>query len=389
MDLNPRLKNHNTRYNNQEYFLDDIQNEHLGDEKMEFGMVATDMDGTMFRNDLGVLTFIHMLKDPHSWTMHPDEFKAIITPIEYMPVLRLGENGKIPALDSDDCKLFFDLRGDVIDLYKELSKYDDEQDLTIDNPIVNEFACKMIKIDQLVLGMEGIFHLATKGQLLMRTRFLKGRKVRNVRKFVKRMVGDHANGERYEIFSVYDENLGRIEQRVGPERLEPIRFDKQIQIIESIRSVLFSFLQKGVPVRVVTTSLKTITTEVLKNTSYKPLLDQDCDGKQPLCASALSVDEYNFIETGLEKEPVFGEIKVERLKALEQVMAREVIVTVGDSPTNDSPMMRHSIMNGGIVILRGDNYLETRAKFKLFVDSLKIDMCNPDIGKRIFYSTDD
>lgn len=389
METNPILKNHNTDYDGFEYSFSRIRNEYLDDEMLENGLVATDMDGTMFKNDLGMLTSLHMLRTPDAWDIHPDNFKELLTPSVQTSVVNLGLKGYLPALSPKDCQLFLDLRDDLFELYVKIFSYLGEEDLTISDPVVNEFAHKMIALDKLILSMETVFQAATAGQLLMRTRFLKGMTRRNVGKIISLMMENHMNGDRFEELDVHDENKAVSEQRVGSDRLEKISFDKRIHVVSGIRDVIFNLLDDDIPVRVVTTSLQDIAMGVLRGTEYSPILDQSCDGKKPVLASTLTCDRYGVLDSEPDKAPVFGDIKKRILEELQIKMNRRVICAIGDSVNNDSSMMELALGNGGIAIINGETYENTRAKFKPFVDRQRRDLGDPHVGERIFYNSEE
>jgi hypothetical protein len=50
--------------------------------------------------------------------------------------------------------------------------------------------------------------------------------------------------------------------------------------------------------------------------------------------------------------------------------------------------MKLALNNGGIAIINGENYQDTRDKFKPFVDDQRRKLGDPDIGKRVFYITE-
>jgi hypothetical protein len=388
MKPDPILKNHNSDYDDIEYPFSQVRDDFLDDEILEDGLVATDMDGTMFKNDLGMLTSLHMLRTPDAWGIHPDNFKELLTPSVQTSVVNLGLNGYLPALNPKDCQLFLDLRDDLFELYVKIFSYLGKDDLTIADPVVNEFAHKMIALDKLILDMEIIFQAATTGQLLLRTRFLKGMTRRNVGKIISLMMENNNNGDKFEELDVHDENKAISEQRVGSDRLEKISFDKKIHVVGGVRDVIFNLLDDDVPIRVVTTSLQDIAMGVLRGTEYSLILDQSCDGKKPVLASTLTCDRYGVLDSEPDKAPVFGEIKKRILEELQIKMNRKVICAIGDSVNNDSPMMKLALNNGGIAIINGENYQDTRDKFKPFVDDQRRKLGDPDIGKRVFYITE-
>jgi len=60
--------------------LDDVLDEYLPGDVAEQSLVCSDMDGTMFENDIGLLVFLEKLSDPSLWYHSPDRFARILIP---------------------------------------------------------------------------------------------------------------------------------------------------------------------------------------------------------------------------------------------------------------------------------------------------------------------
>jgi len=359
----------------------------LSGDKHERGMVASDMDGTMFRNDLGVLAFVHNLSRPDAWVMKPPLFRKLLLPKAYRSILNLGARGFMKDyLAVSDCELFLDLVEDVDELYKAI--YMSTEKLSIDHPLVNEFARKMYEIDRLVLKMDHIFQEGSDGQLLMRTRFFVDKRPVAIENITSEMMAAYNNGDRSQALGIHDENSDVSEQRVKTDRVPDFDYDKKVVVVRDVRDMIMGLFGDGMPVRVVTTNLKTIAMGVLAASEYSDLLQQDCDGKRPVIASTLEEDEYTTLGPKPDKPPVFGPIKEGILEELQTKMRRDVICVFGDSFSNDTPMMRLAMRNGGIAVAVVKDYKSGRATFKPFVDKMRHELKDPDVGKRMFYAED-
>ena len=88
----PKLLSHNSVYrqdDDYELSFDEIRERYLPDIGSK-DLVASDMDGSMFENDLGILVFLEQLSQPDDWPFDPEEFGQLLVPESYEAVLNLG-----------------------------------------------------------------------------------------------------------------------------------------------------------------------------------------------------------------------------------------------------------------------------------------------------------
>ena len=59
--------------------FDEYADRHLRKNNREGLVLATDMDNTMFANDLGILVFLEKLADPHFWDFDINTFESLVS----------------------------------------------------------------------------------------------------------------------------------------------------------------------------------------------------------------------------------------------------------------------------------------------------------------------
>ena len=346
----------------------------------------------MFRNDLGILVFLEKLSQSPDWNFDPDEFSKLLVPDTYEVILNLALAGQLPAITQQEAQIYLNLRDDCVDLYAAIY-HEEERDLTIEDPLVNEFARKMLEMDRMGMDIEHVFIQGMKGQLLSRTRFFVGQKPRLLAKLTEAAMKSHENGGRYAHFRIHPKSEEVAEQRIGPDELESLNYDKRVVVVQDVRYLIDQLFDKGkgAPVRIVTTNLQGIAKGALQHSVYRNLLDQNCDGKSPVMASKLESNVHGKMGHRFRKMPIFGNIKGKVLRELEPRIKRKVKVAIGDSVSNDASMLSLALENNGIAVIVGRHFEETRAKFKAFVDGengVRRQLADANIGERIFYVED-
>ncbi|MBN2306522.1 hypothetical protein JXD20_00900 [Candidatus Peregrinibacteria bacterium] len=393
----PRFYSHNSVYRQEgedypTYSLDEIQARYLPDIKKD-GIVASDMDGSMFYNDLGIHVFLEQLSQPQGWVKDPGEFARLLTPDSYQVILKMALAGQVKDISREQAEIYVKLRDDCIDLYKAIYAVKRKR-LTIENPLVNEFARKMLELDRMGMEMEQVFMIGNDGQILSRTRFFVEHNPWMVTQITTAAMRSHENGGRYVDLKVYPKNDAVAEQRISEHDLEPLRYDKQIVVVEGTRHIIQNLFDhgNGVPVRIVTTNLKDIAEAAIEASPYyKGLLDQDCDGKSPILASKLVRNDYGKMGQNFWKLPILGGVKGVMLRDLEEKMKRKVRVAIADSPTNDGAMVTLTLRNGGVAFFvrkYQEAFEETRNRFKVLIDGpegVRRSTGDKDVGDRIFY----
>lgn len=319
----------------------------------EEALVATDMDDTMTNGDIGLLVFIYELLDGDFWHLAPTDFDSILLPTIYEKrIQKIAKKSDHPKRQQAD--LIFRLRNDLSRLYRAKKALIDaeikEGDKEPLDQITREFAAKMLAFDRLMMELEGTFISEMNGQLLMRIRFLIGKTQANIdAKMLEIKSSSHPE-------TLDLTNWGKDEKRnVEEEELSPK--DKvastRLKINQQVKEILKIARSKGAAIRVVSTNKAGIVQALVENTPYR---------------NFIHVPQYRHAATNLQTErgvyngrtnatPVFGKEKARKVKDLERKPGsrtrkpRKCLLALGDSITNDGPMLRYALENGGIACI--------------------------------------
>lgn len=113
-----KLTTHATLLRGESSGYDSLLNEVLPhNDLLRQGLLASDMDGTMFKEDLGVLVFVKKLKDPSFWNFTPESFKKLMLPKRYRVLANQGLDGGIENLPASACREILNLTEDLEKLY--------------------------------------------------------------------------------------------------------------------------------------------------------------------------------------------------------------------------------------------------------------------------------
>lgn len=374
------FKDHDTERTGEEVSFEDVVKGLPYADKMDQSLVCTDMDGTLFENDLGVLVFLEKLNDPTLWTFSADRFRDILLPPEYCQVMVLSskEDG-VEGLDSEECFKILTLVDDLVDLYVLQKSFvaSSNNCLSLKNStIVNEFARKMIEFDKYFLKVDGLLSQRPEigGRLLMRVRFLAGKNIKMVadltRKAMRRRKRDTVN------LKVHKSNQEHFRQLIGA--LEDVEFGRVVKEVSQVRRLIQElYLTHGAEIRVITTNLQQIADVALKQSSYDDFIP-----RRSTVGTTLGQKNGFFIPR-VHGHPVIGQEKARMAELLMTKLNRKLQVAIGDS-FSDSEMGMKSLENGGVFVAVGKDYESTRRKFDPVVRRAK-DMRIPNPEKKVLY----
>ena len=371
------VSDYDTESTGQKVLFDDVVKEVLGDEGGE-SLTCADMDGTLFENDLGVLVFLEKLSDPTFWTLSEEQFRSLLLPEKYQRLMNTGAMGEgVEGIDRADCILVLMLWEDIVDLYK-LQKVFVEKDhktMGLEDPLVNEFARKMIEFDKYFMKMDSVLvhRPETNGQLLMRTRFFAGKNQKHVVGLTKKAL-DRRKKDNVTL-AVYPENRLVVDQRV--ENLPDLYCEREVRDVLDIREMIERLvLKNGSEARVVTTNLQQIADTAIMRTSYDEFFRRNS-----AIGSTLKRDDDGTLHPKMSRGPVIGDMKARVASMLMMQTRRRLLVAMGDS-LSDGPMGMLSLSNGGLFVAVGKDYESTRRKFAPLIEAGK-KLGIPNIGKRV------
>ena len=374
------IKTHDSSYRTgKEYSQDELLDEFLPD--INRSIVGADMDGTMFNNDIGVLVFLEKLSDPTFWKFKTSRFKSLLLPIKYRRVFQEGAAGTVSELDQRKCQFILKLWEDICDLYRKQREIlsSNGPKINIHTPIVNEFARKMLAFDRLLIEMERQLISRFQGELLMRTRFFADKGVQDVEELTKKVMERELGDKDAEMdLAVHDANRNEYNQRISAEDLEPIVYNRVVIINLHVAALIKQVFDRGAAVRVITTNIQNNALGAINNSDYSYL-----NHRRTISASSLSMNGDKF-GSKMDGMPIFGPRKVDIAKEIEAAKKRKFKLALGDSFTNDSPMGKYALENGGVFVIVADDYEEARQKFHPIYEELMDDDDN-EVGERIWY----
>jgi hypothetical protein len=373
--------------------LDELLDTYLPDDVAETSLLCADMDGTMFENDIGLLVFLEKLSDPTLWAHSEDRFARLLLPKKYFELLKEGAKGRGGVFEKEDCWIALTLHKDILELYKlqkRKLKYGNGSTLNINSAVVNEFAYKMIALDAIILKLDKIFAGMFDGQLLLRTRHFAAKSKAQVHSLVERVMSrDEDSDDSIVTVNIHEENRKEAKQVLTEDLLRRCRvdnaFDRVVREVEDVRKIIARVVcERDAHGRVVSTNLDLIVQAAIFHSKYQKIL-------RP--AEVIATTQYVPEENGNGVEnrpyrlqakvnglPIFGAQKAEAANRLAATKGLTLRFALGDSNSNDGPMMESALTNYGIAVLVG----KTRAKIiQEFRPLLERTSSFPEISGRI------
>lgn len=353
-------------------------------------VLASDMDGTMFKNDLGILVFLEKLSDPRFWEFEEDRFSMLLLPKGYRRLLNDGKMGMYgDEMPSALCKLGFDLHQDIVRLYALIKKLTQEkrqsEDITLP---VNEFARKMIEFDRIFMKLDNYMSRQMGGQLLMRTRFFAGKEPKDVQRLTEEVMRrTRTDMSRILTLGIHKENAKSARQTVTEETINeahneesPLKaIDRLVVPIDAVRQIIHrAITQIGAHAIVVTANLQGIASTAIDKSTYDFLKEQP--GKKIVIGSRLRTDGKK-LEARMEGKPVIGPQKAREILTYTESHGEELRIAIGDSPTTDGDMMRVCLEKGGrvFIVTRDPEHAIRR-----FENALGLREKSPETQERIY-----
>ncbi|MEK7544665.1 MAG: hypothetical protein AAB551_00885 [Patescibacteria group bacterium] len=389
---------------------DELLDQFVRETSSEFhgqGVLAADMDHTMFDKDLGILVFLEKLSDPHFWDFSPSYFTKLLLPDLYRRLLERGKNGEILNLNPKYCALALDLFNDASSLYNLLHRLKGNGNgsarKVLPPHVVQVFARKMLEFDRLFLIMDRYLSKHTGGQLLLRTRFFAGKAPGQIRDFTKRIF-THTDTSPDPDLSLlmtdeHRESVKCVHQKVDEQRLSDVhgdesslyhRVDRVVHPVWGTHELMRGMVRDlDIPGVVITANLYGIAATALgaSKEHYGFLADQSFhrgDAAEPyVIGTRLRRRTEKQLLPEVDGLPVFGPQKAEEANAFAARRKGSLVAAFGDSPSTDGSLLQSSVEQGGYAFVVGRDFASTCAKFREVFDPLL--KTSADISRRIFY----
>ncbi len=287
-------------------------------------LAATDFDGTLTRDDVGVLIFKETLSKPDFWSFPNRVFRDLLAPVNPSPGNFLSYRELVLRTTMGNIKTSPDVKKNASQLHALFASLETIYAALQKNPddllLREKFSREMIEFDEIVLLLEPFFSNFFGNQIFSRTRFLSGKS------------------------NIDTKGLS----------LETLSAGK-IQINDSIFSIFKELKNRGTISRIVTTNLFSIVREIVSASVLKVIfsesdviatkLRENNTNPTPPFKKQIELSQY------IDGEPVFGKRKVELLKQISVREDRRFSFAAGDSVSNDGPMIAESIKNKGVAII--------------------------------------
>ncbi|MCC7197665.1 hypothetical protein IT413_05755 [Candidatus Peregrinibacteria bacterium] len=374
------LLNHQGEEINAETFADDIKTIHFPNNEYRSVVLASDMDNTMFDNDLGTLVFLEKMDDPKFWHLDIDEFRSLLLPKKYRGLLEKGAEKKVDGLHPPICKLALDLAYDIVNLYEKIRASVAAKRPNGEGKLSEEFARKMIELDRIFVLIDGTLSKNLNGQILMRTRFFAGKNPSAITTLAQKVMHRHpTNIGRRIALNIHDENSRYAEQIVTEDRITQVHgapspyqeIDRYVKPISVVQGIIHEAVQRlRIPAVVATGNLKAIAKTAITESDYSFLLKQKYvrEGEgSAVVGTWLRSGENGTLHPKVEGKPVLWDRKAEEALKFAKARRRDLKIALGDSPSTDGPMLRSSLANGGVAVVVGKDIDSLRRRFEKVV----------------------
>jgi hypothetical protein len=361
---------------------EDITGENFNGSHGNSVIAATDMDGTMFRNDLGPLVFLEKLSDPTFWELEPNEFSKILLPKKYRELLEHGARGFSKDLDPLLCGVTLALARDITNLYDFIHNVIGKNGGKNHQPLIREFARKMMELDRIFVRIDQALSKHLNGEILMRTRFFAGKQPHIIGQLAKRVMQRTVTAvDRYLNLEIREEHRELAGQIVTDEMIneandgEPSPYERIDRVVKPVKDILnftrHAIDEAGIPVIVATGNLKAIAKTAISESDYSFMDEQrfrrrvkSGQERPPLVVGTwLRGEKDGTLHPRVKGKPILGERKKNAVREFAGERRKKVGIAIGDSPTTDGPMLLWALRQGGIAIAVGQDIESVRKKF--------------------------
>lgn len=369
-------------YKGEYVVAEEITGEHLNGSQNRTIIAATDMDGTMFKNDLGPLVFLEKLSDPGFWELEPNEFSKILLPKKYRELLDHGAQGASRDLHPLLCGVALALARDITNLYDLIHNVIGKNGGKNHQPLIREFARKMMEFDRIFVRIDQTLSKHLNGEILMRTRFFAGKQPHIIGQMTKKVMQRTVTAvDRYLHLDIREEHRVLAGQIVTDEMIDEIhdgepspyqRIDRVVKPVkDTLKFIRHAILEAGIPVIVATGNLKAIAKTAISESDYDFMDEQRFrrkvkpgQEKPPLVVGTwLRGEKDGTLHPRVKGKPILGERKKTAVREFAVERRKKLGIAIGDSPTTDGPMLLWALRQEGIAIAVGKDIESTRKKF--------------------------
>lgn len=334
--------------------------------------VSMDWDGTMVEDDTGIQVFLQKLLDPHYWQVEDDaEFARTLFPDSHLALYSRGAMELGSKLDRDKCKYALGLVEDIFHLYVKIKQKVIEGEFVekkpiqerMKDPVLSEFARKMIALDRLSMDMDSELSQELGGTFLLRTRFANKHSLEQIRD-ISKQVWNHV-GEAVSLRVSKDPLLNGRKRKVSYRN--PFLGQNAIErkLCPTVDRRVYEMLHKVTnpndcaQVRVLTTNLQAIPEALIESSVYRRIImtpEQRIRAENPLVhGSKLKLDPTDRTLKAIDKgRPVHGAEKREASRVIANLTGRHSRIAMGDTPSGDLELLLQAVKGSQETYKEGD-----------------------------------
>lgn len=364
--------------------------------------IASDMDGTMFKEDLGLGVFFLKMLNPEFWQkisteqfrsslLNEDLQKALKSGMDLSPNISVGTD-KDPIYITDAkacCQAISDtIIPAILALFEKIKNNglspEEKQEA------LNNFAYANYILDQIIMKLERVFEPILDGKIIPRTRLLAGFTKKNARDLTEQLLQiTHDSPQSSLTFSPenIDPNFLNINgATIKPEFLEEVIGTRATRVTAIKRLYQRLVHAQLVYLNIITTNLPEIAQTIAESTNspyHNTFVEQvaaNSGTEIPDYIHGTKLSTANGIYLpNLEHKGVLRDQKLARTMDLDRI--NKTLVAAGDT-TTDWLMIQHTIVtNGGYGILVGPTLEATQQRFAASASNL-----NPAQKARLLFA---
>ncbi len=333
-----KLHTHASVGQGESYDLESLRDTLLPASVWKEGVFASDMDQTMFLNDMGALVFIEYLQNPAFYAMSTDELRRIILPSDTEWFFEQGAAGQIEGVSSEGCHEALLLAEEIVKNFDALRASMQQTRHTPDRSQLMAFIQKICALDSKLIHLKNQHPdpavSNTLAKAFSRYRLFGGQEASVIDRLttaVMSLAHDH------------------------PERVLPIQagdskhaeVDRLIRVNGSVHGLLDRVIEDGAEGYAVTATPFEIATTAIRSSIYSHIIPHD----RILATKLMLNPEKTHLAGGLDGEMMAGIRKAQLLAQIEADTNRKIMLVLGDLPGSDAAMGAMALRNNGVFVV--------------------------------------
>lgn len=369
----PNVHTHASVLHDTSMEIESLEQELLPDSIWEEGIFATDMDQTMFMNDIGSLVFLQYLHNPNFYEISVETLESMLIPNETRWFFTKGIQGHIAGVSPQECQRVLDLAKTISQEFAIIKTKNVHLLSGNGKSILIRFITLICEFDSLLIHLKNT-HPDPKISNKLAKQFSRYRLFAGQNLHIFNQVTNDA-------FAVSHDH---------PERILPIRTgdsveyitDRLININRSAFDILERASVKGAKGYVVTASPLPIASSAIKHSRYSTIM-----AKTDIIATQLATCDQQRLTGQLTGEMIAGIQKKISLEEIQKKSRKKIVLALGDLPGSDSAMGSMALENNGVFMIfhNGNDLENTRNAFHKSLEKIMGHQTIDAASNRIWY----